>query len=141
MTEETSNDIEEEWRSISGYPNYEVSNLGRVRIIKARHIKQLRSGKDGCLMTNLNENNTMNTHRVHRLVAQAFIDNPDNKTEVDNVDHNRHNNSINNLRWATSTENNMNRHKQKNNARPILKAFLGINETRNGHLTSNQYRV
>ena len=112
MTEETINDIEEEWRSISGYPNYEVSNLGKVRNIKTGEFRKLRSGTDGYLLIVLCENSITKTYRVHRLVAQEFVEKPDNKPVVDHIDHNIQNNCINNLRWCSRSENQMNRNKQ-----------------------------
>ena len=57
-------------------------------------------------MVDLYENNKGKKRTVHRLVAEAFIPNPDNKPTVDHIDGNRTNNSISNLRWATYSEQN-----------------------------------
>ena len=57
MAEETINDIEEEWRSISGYPNYEMSNAGKVKNIRtSRLLKPRQNGKSGYLLVILCEN-------------------------------------------------------------------------------------
>ena len=106
--------INEEWRSISGYINYQVSNIGRVRNIKSGRVLKLRSMNPmGYTQVALYENNISKTHRVHRLVAREFIDNPDNKSEVDHIDLNKQNNCMNNLRWCSKSENQMNMSKRQ----------------------------
>ena len=102
----------EVWKIIEDYPNYSVSNLGRVRnnktgrIIKAvvsggRKRYRIYSGK--CFNVVLYP--PRKTFKVHRLVAMAFIPNPDNKTEVNQKDGNRLNNFVSNLEWVTGSEN------------------------------------
>jgi len=120
MTEQTiiTGIINEEWRSISGYINYQVSNLGRIRNIRSGRILKNWS------KVVLTENNIKKTSKVHRFVAKEFIDNPDNKTEVDHIDHNKQNNCINNLRWASRSENMMNKSKQQKTCSSV---FKGVN--------------
>ena len=104
----------EEWRPIEGYEGlYEVSSYGRVRSLD-RYVKtcygsyRLYKGKvlspgkksDGYLLINLSCNGKYNTIRVHRLVAQAFLPNPDNLPEVNHKDENKTNNSVENLEWC-----------------------------------------
>jgi hypothetical protein len=93
----------EEWRAIIGHDGYEVSNLGNVR------------GSRGVLKGFLNQYGyarvelpNRNQYLVSRLVATAFIPNPEGKPEVDHIDRNSANNVVSNLRWATSSEQKLN---------------------------------
>jgi hypothetical protein len=106
--------INEEWRSIDGYINYQVSNIGRVRNVKFKECRMLKQcvNNRGYLYVCLCQANERKTHLVHRLVAHEFIENPDEKESVDHIDHNIENNCINNLRWVSTSENGMNRKKQ-----------------------------
>ena len=99
--------INEEWRSISGHINYQVSNIGRVRNVKTGRIMKGFSN-DGYVRVGMYYMNTRKMCTVHRLVAQEFLTNTENKAEVDHIDHNRSNNCLSNLRWTTSAENSRN---------------------------------
>lgn len=101
----------EEWKIIQDYDNYEVSNLGNVRNSNTGRILKL-TCKGGYLTTGLSKNSNGKTLPVHRLVALAFIDNPENKPQVNHKDKNRSNNNVSNLEWSTASENNI--HKSTN---------------------------
>jgi len=96
----------EEWKEITDYPNYEISTLGNVRNKK---------GKLLALQITLNykyiqlSKNNRKTKYIHRLLAEAFIPNPKNLPEIDHIDRNPLNNSLDNLRWVSSSQNNYNR--------------------------------
>jgi hypothetical protein len=104
------------WKTIENYPNYEISDCGMVLSHYSGNI--LKSQKhyiDGYLQVVLSKNGKLKNFTVHRLVAQAFIPNPENKREVDHIDRDPSNNHISNLRWVTSSENNQNKGYQCNN--------------------------
>ena len=99
----------EVWRSIENYDNYVVSSFGRVKNTKTGKVLKASDNGHGYLIIDLYENAIRKSYQVHRLVANAFINNPDDKNCVDHKDNNRTNNNISNLRFATSKENNQNR--------------------------------
>jgi len=98
----------EEWRVI--YNDYEISNHGRLRRTGQRKLLK-GSVKDGYVRISLRTKDGDQSKFVHRLVAEAFIPNPDNKEIVDHIDGNRSNNHVNNLRWVTAEENTNNQHR------------------------------
>ena len=65
--------------------------------------------RDGYHYVNLCNDNVQKHHRIHRLVAMNFINNPNDHTQVDHIDGNRQNNQIQNLRWVTHQQNHFNR--------------------------------
>jgi len=109
----------EEWKDIKGYEGlYQISNYGNVRSLDkyvnhSRKGKRLIKGKimsatdngNGYKIVGLKKDGKRRNHYIHRLVADAFIPNPDKKNCVNHIDYNRSNNNANNLEWCTTKEN------------------------------------
>ena len=98
------------WKAIPGYEGiYEVSSKGQVRSLNYRHtgkpgILKVRDDK-GYLTIGLNHNGKRHDYRIHRLVAEAFIPNPNNLPQINHKDENKYNNCVNNLEWCTAQYN------------------------------------
>lgn len=114
---------EELWMPIVGYEGwYEVSDIGRVKrlrkihynhgngnIVEREHIltpSKDRKGYSVVILSNAGKNKKH--FKVHRLVAQAFVDNPNNKPQVDHINRDKSDNRACNLRWVTNSENQYN---------------------------------
>ena len=94
------------WLDVPGFPGYQVSNAGRVKSFRSgeRILKQCNDGF-GYPKVRLWRDATGMTVHVHKIVALAFIPNPDNKPEIDHINTNRMDNRVENLRWVTRKEN------------------------------------
>lgn len=96
---------------IEGYTNYLITSYGRVISINDNKYnlqfkqKSTNYDKDGYEKVTLAKKHKPKVFSVHRLVAQAFIPNPDNKPQVNHIDENKTNNHIYNLEWTTAKEN------------------------------------
>ena len=93
------------WAVIKDFPRYQVSNFGKIQNIKTQKILKPGHTKNGYCAVELTNNNGGKSVYVHRLVAQAFVVNVDNKPEVNHKDENKDNNSAWNLEWVTHAEN------------------------------------
>ncbi len=90
---------------IEGFENYEVSNLGKVRNIKSGIVLKPWVTKDGYLRHCLYKHNKQKKLLLHRIIATAFIDNPEGKPQINHIDENKLNNDLSNLEWCTEREN------------------------------------
>lgn len=108
--------MEEEYRAIENYDKYEVSNVGNVRNKKTGRVLKPGTNEKGYHTVSLSdENKTLKTLRIHRLVAETFLENLQNKPVIDHIDSNKLNNNVTNLRYATLSENGMNKQINSNN--------------------------
>jgi hypothetical protein len=116
---ETQNEI---WKDVKDYEGlYLVSNLGRIKSLKRtvkridgkvnfineRILKEKKSGANyrAVELCGLGNKRTSTTSTIHRIVAKAFIENPENKPDVNHLDGNKGNNQASNLQWSTKSEN------------------------------------
>ena len=100
--------MDEIWRDIKGYEGlYQISNKGRVKSLYngSERILKLYDNGDGYLNAILYKNTVAQHKLVHRLVAEVFITNPDNKLQVNHKDENKLNNCVENLEWITHIDN------------------------------------
>jgi len=103
------------FKNIPGYEGkYQVSNLGRVKSLarpmrgayhNKEHILKSCIDRKGYENIQLCNDGKVKHHKIHRLIAQAFIPNPENKPCINHIDHNRSNNILSNLEWVTHREN------------------------------------
>lgn len=123
--------IFERWQKIEGYENYSVSTFGNVRNDDTDNILKNIICNHGYYEVCLYKNAIKKNQLIHRLVANAFLKNPQNKKCVDHIDRNKTNNHFLNLRYATHSENGQNKNKQSNNT----SGFTGVSF----HKSRNKY--
>ena len=129
--------MKEQWRTAiydgEIYEDFEVSNLGRIKSLNYR-----RTGKaelmtpsentDGYFKVNLRKNGENKTCYVHRLIAQTFIPNPENKPEINHIDEDKTNNRVDNLEWKWHKDNinhgTHNERSAKARSKPVLQFSL-----------------
>ena len=98
-------DCTEIWKATDGFEGYEVSTHGRVFSLKTNKMMKLHKNRKGYLQVGLMREGKQVPQRVHRLVARAFIPNPNNYPQVNHKDENKANNFVNNLEWCTNDYN------------------------------------
>ena len=118
---------------INNYENYSISNFGIIKNNKTNRIMKPCNNNHGYKLINLSKNGKCKTFKIHRLVGNAFLENPDNKKVIDHIDKNKANNNVKNLRWATIQENGFNQGKRINNT----SGFKGVSF----HKKANKYQA
>lgn len=98
--------INETWKSIEDFPKYQVSDQGRIKNIQSGRIFTGSRDAFGYMHVRLiNPYGTYTLKKVHRLVAETFLPNPEGKPIIDHIDGDKTNNALSNLRWFTYSEN------------------------------------
>lgn len=145
--------MEEEWRDIEEFPGYQVSNLGNVRALnrvvycksgqyrhlEAKPVALIKNAYNFYLYANFHKNGKAYTRSVHRLVASAFIPNPENKREVNHKDGNKENNAVDNLEWVTPSENQT--HSYATGLHPNVKSCILVDECGNRYKFVSQQKA
>lgn len=93
------------WSKIKEFPNYSVSDDGRVRNDQREKQKSLKKTPSGYLAVDLYRNGKRTTAKVHRLVGEAYIPNPMGLPQINHMDGNKFNNSSENLEWVSAKDN------------------------------------
>lgn len=93
------------WSKINGFPNYSVSNTGKVRNDNSGKTKVPVRGTTGYYNVDLYNNGKRSKISIHRIVGETFVDNPNNKPQINHIDGNKLNNNVENLEWVTASEN------------------------------------
>lgn len=134
--------MKELWKDIEGYEGiYQVSNLGRVKGIKrydsighliSDRVLKARVNNRGYLLVDLYKNGIRHTKLIHRLVAQTYIPNPENKPRVNHIDEVTTSNQVSNLEWTTPIENinhgTRNKRASKSRSKPIIAIDIATGE-------------
>ena len=107
--------MQETYKKIEGFENYSVSDCGNVRNDKLGRILKGCDDGHGYLRVSLSKNNRKQMKLIHKMNAEAFLLNPENKKCVDHIDNNRKHNNLINLRFATNSRNQQNKSIGKNN--------------------------
>lgn len=134
-------DLKKQWREIKGYEGkYIISNYGEVislprykqnnsklQYVEPKEIIRYVNKRNGYVYVQLWNNATYRSIRLHKLVAQTFIPNKDNKLQINHKDGNKQNNKMDNLEWCTNKENIIHAHK------------MGLANNNNQKIKVNQY--
>jgi hypothetical protein len=109
---------------IENFENYIIFNNGKIFSRKSNKFLKAGINRDGYQFVNLCNENGRHAFTISRLVAEHFIENTENKTEVDHINQNKLNNHYTNLRWCSHQENCLNRNKFKNNKSGFIGVYL-----------------
>lgn len=121
--------MEEKWKTIKDFENYQVSNKGNIRNVKTSRILTPIVSKQEYLKVNIRNKRYCRSVYIHRLVAIYFVKNEHGKAQVNHIDGNKTNNCCSNLEWVTIRENskhayNIGLHKKKGNSVSPIKVKI-----------------
>ena len=116
--------MEEIYKKIDDYDNYEISNLGNVKNTDTGRILKPGKNTNGYYFVGLSKNGIRKYFKIHKLIALHFIPNPENFPCIDHIDRDRTNNSISNLRWISNSNNLRNRPKMQNTSSKYMGVYF-----------------
>ena len=120
-------------KDIKGYEGlYGITSCGKVWSYKRKKFLTPRANRYGYLYVDLSKNGKAKSYVIHRLLAEAYIPNPDNLPQVDHIDNDKTHNYVNNLQWITHRDNN-----RKSHNKPILQYDLDGNFIREWECASD----
>ena len=122
---------EPRWVPIESHPWYEISDRGDVRNTRTNKILGRRIDKDGYRQVQLYESGVGHNHKVHRLVAEAFIGRDPERDQVNHLNGDKEDNRVENLQWCTRSENTRHAYKDlsfRANITPAIKAHTKLDE-------------
>ena len=120
-------------KDIAGYEGlYAVTSCGKVWSYKRKKFLEPAADRKGYLYVNLHKDGKVKSYKIHRLVAMAYIPNPDNLPQVDHIDNDKTHNYLNNLQWITNRDN-----VRKGRNKPILQYDLDGNFVREWECTAD----
>ena len=129
-----------DWRVINDFDQYRIYQDGRVWSCRRKILLKAQINRDGYKHVTLykDKDRCQHTIKIHRLVAEHFIDNPENKEMVDHIDRNKTNNMYWNLRWATRSENQRNTTVRKDSK--LCEKYIGFEKSTNRFVVRVQNR-
>lgn len=104
--------MNEIWKEIPEFPQYEASTLGNIRRKGWKNNRKFSLDRDGYLIVLISINNKLYNKKVHRLIASTFLPKKDGKNQVNHINENKKDNRVINLEWVTSKENVNHSHKK-----------------------------
>lgn len=133
--------MKEQWKEIKGFPKYQISTLGNVKSLTVKKNGDLlvpQINHKGYYSVLLYKNGKPHSKKIHRLVAETFLPNPNNKPQVNHIDGNKLNNIISNLEWCTNSENQI--HAYKNNLEvPAIKRKVNQYDLKGNYIKTFEY--
>ena len=126
---------------IQGFSDYLIYEDGRVFSKKSNIFMKQSKNRDGYLQLCLSNRGKPMSKTIHRLIAEYYIPNPENKPEVDHIDRDKINNNIENLRWVSSQENSENRGLRNDNKSGHKNIYWGKSEKKWTFEMRGRYKI